>query len=134
MVCTKKPPHLIASAHARLQQCILRRGFCTLVLFIIFIQVSFLFKMTGMLGWQINGIKRLHTPSLYLCFPCLTAVLQRYRDGVCSLLFFHPYISSFVFLAAIVATITGGNPPKKCKTHAIDCACVSYAEKVGVTL
>ena len=63
----------------------------------------------GILGWQINGNKRLHTPSLYLCFPCLTAVLQRYRDGICSLLFFHPYISSFVFLAAIVA----GSPQKK---------------------
>ena len=81
------------------------------------IQVTFLFKMTGILGWQINGNKRLHTPSLYLCFPCLTAVLQRYRDGVCSLLFFHPYISSFVFLAAIVATITGGKPPEKSAKH-----------------
>ena len=46
--------------------------------------------------------KRLHTPSLYLCtgqaflMPhCPVTVVQRYRDGVCSLLFFiifHPYI------------------------------------------
>ena len=70
------------------------------------IQVSFLFNDGGILGWQ---IKRLHTPSLYLYFPCLTAVLQRNRDGIAASCFSIPIIPSFVFLAAIVA----GSPQKK---------------------
>ena len=82
--------------------------------------------------------KRLHTPSLYLCTTvtvrhrhsyilliaflmphCPVTVVQRYRDGVCSLLFHlffiicHPYIplhlEEMIFYTCIIYKVAGSS-------------------------
>ena len=84
----------------------------------------------GMANYEKQGKQEAAYPIPIYLLPmphCPVTVLQRYRDGVCSLLFplffiiCHPYplhLEEMIFYTShifgcTVATITGGKPPEK---------------------
>ena len=93
--------------------------------------------------------KGLHTPSLYLCpMPhCFVTVLQRYKDGVCSLLFCFFFIMCHPLIFTLFSPVfwlyrcynQGGKPPKTCfrrsgvrrmrEYYLTYCACAKWVEE-----